>query len=88
MGETMPARAYGAAAVLTPMIVPYTLLFMSPTNAKLNSIASVAAQDSSKVDATEVQALLQTWKKLNYVRAILAMVASGIGLFGTLGWKL
>lgn len=88
MGETMPARAYAAAAVLTPMMVPYTILFISPTNAKLNSLASVAGQDPSKVDATEVQALLQTWKKLNYRRTILALVASGIGLFGTLGWKL
>jgi hypothetical protein len=88
MGETIPARAYGAAAVLTPMIVPYTLLFISPTNAKLNRIASVAVQDPGKVNATEVHALLQTWKKLNYTRTILAMVASGIGIVGTLGLRL
>ena len=88
MGETTPGRAYGAAAVLTPMIVPYTIVFMSPTNARLNGIAAMAAQDRGKVDANEVQALLQTWKRLNYARALLALVASGVGLVGTLGWRL
>ena len=88
MGETTPARAYGAAAVLTPMIVPYTLLFISPTNAELNRIASVAVQDADKVNATEVYALFQTWKRLNYTRTIIALVASGIGIVGTLGLRL
>ena len=88
MGETVPARAYLTAAILAPMIVPYTILFISPTNAKLNRIALVAAKEPSKVDGKEVQALMQTWKKVNYGRAMLAMVASGVGVFGTLAWRL
>jgi Domain of unknown function (DUF1772) len=88
MGETTPACAYGATAVLTPMMIPYTLMFISPTNAKLNRIASVAVKDSSKVNAAEVQALIQTWAKLNYSRTVLTLVASGIGIAGTLGWRL
>lgn len=88
MGETTPARAYGTAAVLTPMIVPYTLLFISPINAELNRIASVAVQDAGKVNATEVYVLFQTWKKLNYTRTIIALVASRIGIAGTLGLRL
>jgi len=84
----MPARVYGAAAILTPMMIPYTLMFISPINAKLNGLASIAAQDSGRVDGTEVQALLQTWKRLNYVRSAIVMFASGVGIFGTLVWKL
>lgn len=65
-----------------------TLVFISPTNAKLNRLARVAAEDPSIVDAVEVQRLLQRWKFLNYGRTALALLGSVIGLYVTLFCKL
>lgn len=68
------------------MIILYTIFFVTPTNARLNAIASAVHDGQSKIDSSEVQALLRRWKGLNYVRTTIAMVASASGLLGTMGW--
>lgn len=71
---------YSAAAILVPAIVPFTIIFMKETNAKLHLKA-----DSSSVDAKrdgELFALLAKWQLLNSARALLPGIAAVLGLWG------
>lgn len=86
--EYTASKAYGIAAILTPMMIPFTFMFITSTNAQLNRLASIAADDVAKVDKTEVRRLIQRWKVLNYRRTFLVFIASGFGLLGTLAWRL
>lgn len=88
MEETLQARLYDLAAVGTPMIILYTVLSIAPTNAELNKMAAVAAKDISEVEGIKIKALIQTWKRLNYVSTVIAFSASGFGVAATLGWWL
>jgi hypothetical protein len=68
------ARLYGAAAVMTIGIVPWTLLMMNPTNQKLLAKADNAA--AVEGDENEVQDLLKRWTTLNGIRSLLPLLGS------------
>lgn len=73
---------YAAAAVIMPTIVPFTLGVMKPTNDMLMTKAGAGgkASDSSS-ESANVEALLEKWKKMNYVRAF--VVGTGALLAAT-----
>lgn len=85
VGARDSGRTYCVAAISSPMIILYTILFMTPTNARLNAIASAAQDRKSKINSAEVRALLWRWKGLNYIRTTIALIASVSGLVGTMG---
>lgn len=66
---------YGAAALVIPTIVPYTLLAMQPTN---DSIAARAAKAGDISDA-QLKALVVKWSGMNYTRALLVSIGALLG---------
>lgn len=76
------ARLYGAAAVLTIGIVPWTLLAMNPTNQKL--IAKADSTATVKDDEKEVEELLKKWGTLNGIRSLLPLLGSAAAVVAVL----
>lgn len=69
-------KRYAMAGALTIAIVPYTLIFMGPTNSSLLQAASGATTLSD--DATH--SLMLTWKSLNMGRSMLPLAGALLGL--------
>lgn len=75
-------RTSVAAGVATVAIVPFTIIFMRPTNNSLLSIAGgTAASSSSYQDVTN---LVLRWRGLNLLRALLPLGGSVLGVWGLL----
>lgn len=73
----------GAAAVLIPAIVPFTLLVIKPVNDKL--AAKVEALDGKQPgeaswDEEGIEPLLTKWNRLNAVRSVMVGVGAVAGL--------
>ena len=77
---TTPFALYTAAAVLLPMIAPYTLLIMLPTNNRLME----KAEKTDAVSPSETQDLLRKWTRMNYNRAFMVAVGAVLGMTGVL----
>ncbi|KAL9602835.1 MAG: hypothetical protein Q9219_001530 [cf. Caloplaca sp. 3 TL-2023] len=70
---------WAGAAVGTVGIVPFTLLFLSPTNNRL-----LAQYARLTLDEPAVRALVEKWAWLNLVRAAIPLLGTGLGLWGAL----
>lgn len=66
---------YLAAAGLVVSIVPFTLLFMSPTNSALIE----SAKGSSALAQTQVSDLIAKWGVLNLTRSLLPLAGAVTG---------
>lgn len=65
-----------AAGGLVVSIVPFTLLFMAPTNtALINTV-----KGSSALSQTQVSELIQKWGFLNFTRSLLPLASAVTGL--------
>lgn len=73
---------YVAAAVFTTGILPFTVLGMLPAaNRRLRELAALEEKGKGgEVDGGELEALVQRFKWLNYVRGGLIGVGGGLGL--------
>ncbi|EAW25722.1 anthrone oxygenase encC [Aspergillus fischeri NRRL 181] len=93
--DRTPRLLYGTAASLVMGIVPYTLLFMGPTNCQL--LKRAAAEGEEKVTGatrgndmvnapSEVttEELLSHWKFLAGIRGLLPLAGGILGLFASL----
>lgn len=69
------------AAALTMAIVPFTKVFMAPTNQALLD----AADGTRVLGAAAVRELLVRWKDLNVVRALFPLAGAVVGLFALVG---
>jgi len=69
------------AGGLTIAIVPFTLLFMAPTN---NLLLGAANGTAAHLDEEAVKALLLKWKNLNLTRALFPLCGSVVGLWSIL----
>jgi hypothetical protein len=69
-----------AAAATTVAIVPFTVLFMGKTNARLLA----GAAEAISMSVNEVEMLLVSWTRLNAVRGMLPLVGGGLGLWNIL----
>ncbi|CAD0110381.1 unnamed protein product [Aureobasidium uvarum] len=68
---------FAIAAVSTMAIVPFTIVFLNPTNNKLLVYAAKAKKDELSVTETEdVDALLEKWTFLNRVRGFLPLAGA------------
>lgn len=73
-----PWTKFAGAAALSMAIVPFTALFMDPTNQALLAVAGGA----SALGETAVQALLVKWKGLNLVRSLFPLAGAVLGFWG------
>ncbi|KAL1592517.1 hypothetical protein SLS59_009751 [Nothophoma quercina] len=82
--HTLPFRLNVAAALLFPSIVPFTLFFIGPTNAKLQAkmraLEATSLEDKSAevgvAHEETVHALIDKWGMLNLARA--GIIAAGV----------
>jgi hypothetical protein len=75
-------QIYSVAALLTIGMVPYTMFFMLPTNAKLTAKAEQAAGAKSSIaaDDKEVGELLRNWAILSGIRGLLPLLGGVISM--------
>jgi noranthrone monooxygenase len=67
-----------AAGALSAGIIPFTLIFMAPTNAVLLGVAGGAAEGMSD-DA--VRELIRKWANLNLARSIFPLAGAVVGFW-------
>lgn len=70
-----------AAAILSGSIVPYTLLFMMPTN---NTLAGVANGSIKSLGDDSVRQTLLKWGGMNLFRSLLTLGGSVVGFWSLL----
>ncbi|KAJ5113388.1 DUF1772-domain-containing protein [Penicillium angulare] len=70
---------YIAAAILTVGIVPFTFVFMDPTN----DVLIEKARSTSDSDP-EVSELIKRWTRLNFGRSLLPLAAAVCGVVATI----
>ncbi|GKT41836.1 monooxygenase hypC [Colletotrichum spaethianum] len=70
-------KPYATAAALGLAIVPFTLIFMSPTNSALMA----GAQGVKTLGSSETTELLTRWRALNFVRSLFSLAGAGVGLW-------
>lgn len=83
-----PFTFYTIAAILGPIIVPWTFTVMKPTNDRLSELAVAAAEKSTaeKVKEEEVTQLITKWKWLNAVRAVSVFSGLLCGAYAMVTW--
>jgi hypothetical protein len=89
---SIPFKLNVAAAALLPSIVPFTVVFIGSTNAKLDQkledFASIALEDRTaekgvkREETTHV--LIDRWATLNLARAGIIALASAFGVWAAL----
>lgn len=70
---------YATAGALTLAIVPFTLIFMHPTNQSLLQVAGGGAT-AAVVNDDSVRALITKWAGLNLIRSLLPLGGAVVGL--------
>ncbi|CAH0051825.1 unnamed protein product [Clonostachys solani] len=78
-----PWGIYVAAGVATFTMVPFTWIFMDPTNKRLFSQGTDLAS-GHVVELSEVQDLIQKRSWLNITRSLFPLLGAAIGMFATL----
>lgn len=72
-------RGFAAAAALTVGIVPFTLLLIMPTVRALEGMLA-DGRDGKEADA-EARAVMQSWSRWNFARAMLPLVGTGFAVW-------
>lgn len=87
-GNRVPMLLFGTAASLVTGIVPFTLLFMRPTN---NALMARAAEEDAllhtpvqSLDQKSSEQLFAHWANLTGVRALLPLAGGVLGLVAVL----
>ena len=71
------SKTYLAAAGLVVSIIPFTILFMTPTNGALLA----AAEGTSSLGVSEVSGLVRRWGFLNLARSVLPLTGGLLAFF-------
>lgn len=76
---------YWGAAILNIGIVPWTLLFMLPTNTSIFEVANMKDSSETPVrEETQLAPLLNTWASLNTIRSFFPFAGGVLGLLAAL----
>ena len=76
---------YSLAAVATGSVIVYTGLFIVSTNKDLMRLNKTAGMSGAgSVSEAEVKALITSWSSMTYVRAVLPMLGSLVGLYAVI----
>lgn len=78
--EHKPWKALLFAGTSSLAIIPFTLIFMMPTN---NALLA-AARGAVTITWTEAQVLIERWKVLNLIRGLIPLTGSLIGTYAAL----
>jgi len=82
LDSTRTFYLYSAAAILVPVIIPFTIGIMKPTNDKLHAKADKYRLGASDVkEDRELEDLLTKWTALNTVRSFFPLAAAVFGLW-------
>lgn len=73
------------AGLTTLSIVPYTWIFMLPTNNELFRLEGVSKVDPLVRGVEEAKELVVKWSWLHFTRSLLPLVGAVIGTVGTFG---
>lgn len=73
--------ALAAAGILS--IIPFTLMFMKPTNNTLIAESNGAGQLAER----EVKALVEWWSRLNLVRGLIGATGTAVGIWSAVGLR-
>ncbi|KAJ6140006.1 hypothetical protein N7471_006492 [Penicillium samsonianum] len=77
---------YWGAAILDIGIIPWTLLFMLPTNSSIFKFADMKNLSENAVrDEAQLASLLNRWASLNTIRSLLPFAGGIMGLLAALG---
>lgn len=76
---------YAAAGALTIALVPWTLVFMMPTNNKMLSGAAADGKGAEKVSIATANNLLRTWGNLNLARGLWPLAGAAVGMWTLVG---
>lgn len=79
--QGLPWARFVGAAALTLGIVPFTVVFMDPTNQALLRVAA----GTSVVEAQALGDLLVKWKGLNLVRSLFPLAGAALAFLGLVG---
>lgn len=92
--DVTTSNMYLLAAALSVSIIPYTLIVMHATNKRLlgraeqADVEGPAAREKVEIKASKEDTIvlgwLKTWCSMNFVRAMLPLSASLVGLCATL----
>lgn len=74
---------FAVAGVTTMIMVPFTLLFMVPTNDTLFRLGA-ERKAASVASLGEAQELVTKWSRLHVVRSLFPLAGAILGLMGTL----
>uniref|UniRef100_A0A8H7MZ45 DUF1772 domain-containing protein n=1 Tax=Bionectria ochroleuca TaxID=29856 RepID=A0A8H7MZ45_BIOOC len=77
-----PWGIYVAAGVTTLTMVPFTWIFMDPTNQRLFSLGADVVSGQA-VELAEVQGLVQKWSWLHITRSLFPLLGAAIGMLAT-----
>jgi noranthrone monooxygenase len=75
-------RGFAIAGATTISMIPYTWIVMQRTNNKL--WAAVRGESKETVSNAEAQGMLNTWSRLNMVRAMFPLAGGVLGLLSVL----
>ncbi|KAK6083659.1 ATP-dependent RNA helicase HAS1 [Seiridium cupressi] len=78
-------RGFAGAGALTVGIVPFTLLFILGTIGELEGMMAKGAQEKGgELELQAARKALGKWSRLNFVRAMLPLVGSGLAVWNLL----
>jgi hypothetical protein len=80
-GQNEEWRGLAAAGVTTIAMIPYTWIFMRSIN---NKLWTAVRGEKETVNMPEAKAMLNTWSRLNMVRAFFPLTGGVMGLFSAL----
>ena len=75
---------FAIAGVTTIAMVPFTWIFMAPTNNALFRMETTPSEVDASVDLSEVQELVVRWAWLHATRSLFPMIGGVLGLIGVL----
>ncbi|KAF6803753.1 GNAT N-acetyltransferase [Colletotrichum musicola] len=78
--EHKPWKALLFAGASSVAIIPFTMIFMVPTN---NALLA-AARGAVTISWTEAQVLIERWKVLNMIRGLIPLTGGLIGMYAAL----
>jgi hypothetical protein len=76
---------WAASMVSTLSIIPFTIIFMVPTNNRLHELAdeAIRTKDNAAASAGEVGRLIKKWTRLNGIRSLLPLVGGIVAFFAS-----
>lgn len=72
----LPWKASVVSGALTMGIIPYTLIFMKKTNARLIEMSASVTEEKEEVVKGEARELVDRWGLLNAIRSVLPLAAA------------